>query len=243
MKKNKKNFYNQDKPNDYLEKSNAYNYSGYGDVDYGDIDNSFDELLINTHKNTRDFSTNKIYKIKPKKQIEDTHTHNEKNKMNENILNLVDICIKQFLQKKDSKNIKAEKKNSSNKILDIAKDSLVSILGNVLMGDSEDSKDSCSRQVDNKSSDEYSNVLNSNDKKNVYEKKQLIKFKQLQACLDLDNDSMIAILQEISGQNSYSFSFIKYNVDKSVLFFEDDNNHIFPVPIEKIIEYANLLNS
>lgn len=49
------------------------------------------------------------------------------------------------------------------------------------------------------------------------------------------------IVSSIARQPRSSFTLARVSSDMSIFYFEDENNHIFPIPLQKLVEVKNLL--
>lgn len=59
--------------------------------------------------------------------------------------------------------------------------------------------------------------------------------------LQIDSETMQIIVSSIARQPRSFFRLSKTSGDFRVFYFEDENQHIFPIPLDKIVEVKNML--
>ena len=59
--------------------------------------------------------------------------------------------------------------------------------------------------------------------------------------LNIDSDTMQIIVSSIARQPKSFFRLAKTSGDFRVFYFEDENQHIFPISLDKIVEVKNML--
>ena len=66
-------------------------------------------------------------------------------------------------------------------------------------------------------------------------------YQELLYQLRIDDASMQDILCAISRQPKSTFTYRNSTNDFKIIHFEDENGHLFPIPLEKIVEVRNML--
>lgn len=135
-------------------------------------------------------------------------------------------------------------------VVDELKDKLIVYINKIF---SDDDQDDCADNDNNDRSHNKQaadNLQVSNMKENQKDsdvkkiEQKLIaeaEYKELLAALKISPHTLTAILQEITRHDSLNFEYIKSNVDGSLLFFKDENKHVFSVPFDAICEYTDIL--
>lgn len=60
--------------------------------------------------------------------------------------------------------------------------------------------------------------------------------------LNIDSATMQIIISSIARQPQSFFRLAKVSGDFRIFYFEDENQHIYPIPLDKIVEVKNMLN-
>lgn len=66
-------------------------------------------------------------------------------------------------------------------------------------------------------------------------------YQELLHQLRIDDSSMQNILCAISRQPKSTFVYKDSTNDFRIIHFEDENGHLFPIPLDKIVEVRNML--
>lgn len=75
----------------------------------------------------------------------------------------------------------------------------------------------------------------------MQQKKEIIILNELLNQLGIDAATLQDIVASIARQPRSSFTLSKTSSDMSIFYFEDENMHIFPIPLQKLVEVKNLL--
>lgn len=68
-------------------------------------------------------------------------------------------------------------------------------------------------------------------------------YHELLSILEIDHNVMNLILNNITRFQNKEFKFIRISSDYSIVFVEDENSHVYSIPLEKIIKAKNYLFS
>lgn len=75
----------------------------------------------------------------------------------------------------------------------------------------------------------------------MLQKKETIIFHELLDLLDINAATLQDIVSSIARQPKSTFVLKRASGDMSIFYFEDENQHIFPISIQKLVEVKNLL--
>lgn len=147
-------------------------------------------------------------------------------------------------------------KSDTEILIDSLRDTVITFLDNVFSDkDTHDDKAKPKKKqavVDEIDYDEeiddviYVDAKTDKQKKSVKEqKKEAIRkyeYGELLKQLKIGENTLTAILQEITMQDSMNFSYLRKNVDGSIVFFKDEFGHVFAIPFDSIAVYTQILN-
>lgn len=75
----------------------------------------------------------------------------------------------------------------------------------------------------------------------MLQNKETIIFNELLNQLGVSADTLQDIVSSIARQPESTFVLTKVSGDMRIFYFEDENNHIFPISLDKLVEVKNLL--